>query len=88
MTAVFELLPGDEVELGGQRAVFIAAVPHPCWPRLRLVIWRLDDGSWSLDALAARQDVGEAAASSAAGRRARVQAAFSGGGRGAAAWTR
>jgi hypothetical protein len=78
MTAVSELLPGDRAELGGQGAVFIAAVPHPCWPRLRLVIWRLDDGSWSLDALAARQEIGEAAASGAGERWARVRAAFSG----------
>jgi hypothetical protein len=39
-------------------AVFVARTEHPIWPHLQLVIWRMDDGSWSHDALLARQDVG------------------------------
>lgn len=57
-TKVNELRPGDEVIFGGGRATFVATEPHPKYPSLRLVIWRLDDGSWSLDALDPWQVVG------------------------------
>ena len=59
---VADLTPGDlfDVPFRGGTAVFVAQVdPHPIWPYLRLVIWRMGDGSWSHDALDARQDVGE-----------------------------
>lgn len=60
MTALSELRPGDEVHQDGQSAVYVAQVTHPVWPDLKLVIWRMRDGSWSHDALAPHQDVGEA----------------------------
>jgi hypothetical protein len=63
MSHVYELLPGDVVEndwIGGpKRACFVAQTEHPVWPSLQLVIWRMDDGRWSHDALDARQEVGE-----------------------------
>ncbi len=57
---VYSLLPGDVVSMGGRQAVFVTHTGHPIWPKLRLVTWRLDDGSWSHDALAIHQEVGEA----------------------------
>jgi hypothetical protein len=63
MTKVSELTPGDSVTLrwhdGPRTAVFVAQTPHPIWSHLQLVIWRLHDGSWSLDALDPAQDVGQ-----------------------------
>lgn len=62
MTAVQDLEPGDVVDgpAGMGSATFIAACPHPFYPGLMLVIWRMDDGSISLDALRESQDVGQA----------------------------
>jgi hypothetical protein len=59
MARVNRLLPGDKVSQGGRSAVFITACPHPVWEGLRLVIWRMDDDSLSLDALRGDQDVGQ-----------------------------
>lgn len=59
MTRVDRLIPGDLVTNGGMSATYVQQTVHPIWPRLRLVIWRTDNGQWSLDALAAAQDVGE-----------------------------
>ena len=56
---VADLRSGDVVEQGGDLACFIAEQQHPLWPHLRLVTWRLDGGGWSVDALDARQVVGE-----------------------------
>jgi hypothetical protein len=53
-------MPGQIVEVGGRSATFVGAMPHPIWPVLRLVIWKMDDGEWSHDALDSRQWVGEA----------------------------
>jgi hypothetical protein len=62
MTQVSELTPGDLVTLpshtGPRSAVYVTQAQHPIWPNLQLVIWRLHDGSWSLDALDTNQDVG------------------------------
>lgn len=52
-------MPGDVVVLSGMRGTHIVHTQHPIWPQLELVIWRLDDGSISFDALDPRQDVGE-----------------------------
>lgn len=79
LTRVSELLPGDLVSQGGMQAVFITHCPHPVWPRLRLVIWRLDDGGWSHDALDADQDVGEAAPATSEERQHRLRAVLGGG---------
>jgi hypothetical protein len=57
---VGSLWPGDVIEMLGRRACFIAQTDHPLWPHLRLVVWRMDDGSWSHDALSVWQDVGRA----------------------------
>lgn len=58
---VIELRPGDKVEdpWSRTRHTFVAQCPHPLYAGLRLVIWRLSDGTWSHDALSAQQDVGE-----------------------------
>lgn len=52
MNRVADLLPGDVHRLGGGRwGVHVAQLPHPLYPALRLVIWRLSDGTHSFDAL-------------------------------------
>jgi hypothetical protein len=73
-----ELTPGDLVTNAGvgMFAVFIARTTHPIWPQLQLVIWRLDDGSWSHDALDARQEVGEISPSNEADRSTRLRKAL------------
>lgn len=58
---VIDLQPGDLVTNGDMTAVFIARAKHPVWPVLTLVVWRLQDGTISLDALSAIQEVGEVA---------------------------
>lgn len=58
MSRVCELLPGDLVSQAGMSAVFVTHCPHPLYAGLRMVIWRMGDGSWSHDALDAGQDVG------------------------------
>jgi hypothetical protein len=58
MATVADLVPGDLVRNAGMEAVYVTQSPHPLYPGLRLVIWRLGDG-WSLDALDSRQEVGE-----------------------------
>lgn len=58
---VDQLLPGDVVTNAGTSATYIAQTDHPIWPRLRLVVWRMADGSWSHDALDPHQDVGTVA---------------------------
>lgn len=56
---VWDLMPGDLVSIAtGESAVFIQNAPHPIWPHLCLVVWKLDSGAWSHDALDARQVVG------------------------------
>lgn len=76
MAMVAELTAGDLVTNGGMSAVFIIRGPHPIWPGLALVIWRLDDGSWSFDALDFHQDVGDVTLP--AGRQERLRAALLG----------
>lgn len=58
---VNDLTPGDIVDNGITSATFIERTTHPIWPALMLVVWRMPDGSWSLDAFSARQDVGDVA---------------------------
>lgn len=65
---VNDLQPGDMVTLGGMSAVFIARTDHPLWPVLQLVVWRLDDGTASFDALSPDQEVGELAPATRAER--------------------
>jgi hypothetical protein len=55
---VSELVPGDVIEFSGSRGLYIAQAEHPIWPALRLVVWRLEGGGWSHDALHPHQDVG------------------------------
>ncbi|HEX6869935.1 MAG TPA: hypothetical protein VF163_02455 [Micromonosporaceae bacterium] len=74
MTTVTDLVPGD-LTAG---SVFVAQCPHPIWPHLRLVIWQLADGSWSLDALDPRQDVGRVELSTPEQRMDRLRAALLG----------
>lgn len=60
MTArVIDLQPGDHVTNGGESAVFIVRTQHPVWAVLQLVVWRLQDGTASFDALSPDQEVGE-----------------------------
>ena len=66
---VYELVPGMTFKPAvGDTAVFIQRAPHPLWPNLQLVIWRMygsgpsgdaDAPWWSHDALSAEQDVGD-----------------------------
>lgn len=57
---VSELTPGDTIKaFAGLQATYVAQTEHPIWPWLRLVVWRMPDGSWSHDALSPQQDVGE-----------------------------
>lgn len=82
MAAVMELRPGDEVTLpapeGPCTGVFVAEAAHPLYFGLRLVVWRLDSGEWSHDALSPRQDVGAVTPSSADERAARLRAVLLG----------
>jgi hypothetical protein len=50
---LYELTPGNMVEIPSLgRSVFVGMIsPHPLYPDLALVIWRMDNGTWSLDAL-------------------------------------
>lgn len=75
---VRDLQPGDVVVHGGESATFVAQTEHPIWPHLRLVIWRLRDGSWSHDALASGQEIGVALPATAAERRTSLRAALLG----------
>jgi hypothetical protein len=59
MATVECLLPGDLIGKGGQKGLYLGQGIHPVWPQLKLVIWRLEDGSLSFDALSRMQDVGE-----------------------------
>ena len=61
MTTVRERAPGDVVDGPGEMsATFIAATEHPIYGGLKLVTWRMSDGSVSLDALSPFQYVGDA----------------------------
>lgn len=56
---VAQLTPGDLIgSAAGRTALYITQSEHPIWPSLRLVIWRLSDGTWSFDALSSQQEVG------------------------------
>lgn len=59
MTTVRELVPGFVVVLDDRSATYITQTQHPIWPQLQLVIWRLANGSFSLDALSPHQHVGD-----------------------------
>jgi len=76
MAIVHELRPGDEVTLGDQKALFIASGIHPKYKALRLVIWKLTDGTWSLDALRWNQEVGEIVLATPQAKWQAVQEAF------------
>lgn len=65
---VIDLQPGDLVTLGDRSAVFIVQAEHPLWPVLQLVVWRLDDGTASFDALSSIQEVGDVAPATRAER--------------------
>lgn len=81
MTRLIELFPGDEVQIAGTSAVFVASSsPHPLFPALTLVVWRLDDGSWSHDALSVLQDVGTRVPSTPAERITRLRRVLLGSG--------
>lgn len=58
MARVSDLMPGNKVTLLNRSAVFIARTEHPLWPHLQLVVWKMDDGTWSHDALNIDQHVG------------------------------
>lgn len=61
---VMDLHPGDKVRIADQEGILISTVsPHPLYPHLWLVIWRMIGGRiqerWSHDALNPLQDVGQ-----------------------------
>jgi len=60
---VAELVGGDVVSSAGRSATFIGRSDHPRYPGMQLVVWRLDDGTVSLDALDSRQVVGDVVSS-------------------------
>lgn len=76
MTRVADLQPGDLVTQGGESAVFIVSTQHHAYRALRLVIWRLDDGTISADALAYIQEVGEVTTATPRERYDRLMAAL------------
>lgn len=78
MSRIYELTPGDLVTNADMSAVFVARTEHPIWPHLQLVIWRMDGGSWSHDALDARQDVGLIRLATAEERASRLRDALRG----------
>jgi hypothetical protein len=83
MRATVETLrPGQVVSIPelGLSATFVQQAPHPIWPNLRLVIWKMADGSWSHDALDPRQDVGEIEPATPEALLANLRAALLGGG--------
>jgi hypothetical protein len=75
---VTDLRPGDLVTNGGDSAVHITHTEHPAWPVLQLVVWRLQDGTISLDALSPDQEVGDVTAATLAERIDRLVAAVRG----------
>jgi uncharacterized protein (DUF779 family) len=77
-TTVAELVPGDLVVNTHRSAVFIARTQHPLWPHLQLVIWHLHEPGyeWSLDALDARQEVGDITPASDEDRAMRLRSAL------------
>jgi len=62
---VYDLIGGDVVELGDHSATFIGRSNHPKYEGLALVIWKLDDGTFSFDALSYWQEVGKLISDSA-----------------------
>lgn len=79
MTRIEELLPGNLVTAEfGRSATFVARCTHPLWPHLQLVTWKMDDGTWSHDALDHRQEVGDVEPSTFAQRQERLKAALLG----------
>lgn len=55
------LTPGSVIQvMETEKATCIGVIEmHPVWPQLSLVIWVLEDGTVSLDALHPKQDVGK-----------------------------
>jgi hypothetical protein len=60
MMRVVDLRPGQYIELLGQGATFVVMTAHPLDQGMALVIWKLDNGTWSFDSLSPLQDVGGA----------------------------
>jgi hypothetical protein len=81
MAMVWELQPGDLVRQDDtdMEATFITNTPHPLFHGLQLVIWKMPDGSWSLDALRGDQEIGHVVESTRAEREARLRGALLGG---------
>jgi hypothetical protein len=59
LATVSRLQPGDLVFNGADSAVFVTSTPHPFWPSMQLVLWKMNDGTWSHDALVSYQEVGK-----------------------------
>jgi hypothetical protein len=77
MIKVCELVPGMRVN-GLKTATFVAQTEHPIWQRLQLVIWKVDEQGWSLDALDYQQVVGEAVPSTLRQRQENLRRALTG----------
>jgi hypothetical protein len=77
---VLHLVPGMEIPspLPGPNPIFIARCSHPFYEGFQLVIWRLGDGTISLDALSVMQDVGIPVESTYGDRRANLKKALHG----------
>jgi hypothetical protein len=56
---VLDLVPGDLIRNVDREALYVEQAPHPLYRGMQLVIWKLADGTWSLDALYIYQETGE-----------------------------
>jgi hypothetical protein len=75
---VQDLVGGDVIDIGGRRGTFIGRSDHPTYRGLQLVVWKLDDGTWSFDALSPVQHVGELVSARGAENVARLRSTVSG----------
>ena len=78
MSELNELIPGDKVVLSGMAAVFIGLGHSAAYPGLATVVWRLDDGTISIDSLRFNQDVGQVVFTESPARRQRLLDALNG----------
>ncbi len=59
MARVRDLIPGDRVAVGPTSGIYITRAAHPRYVGLQLVVWRMDSGELSYDALSEAQEVGD-----------------------------
>jgi hypothetical protein len=73
VTRVIDLIPGDLIHFSGRSSVFVARTEHPYYLGFAMVIWRMDQGDWSHDALLPNQELsGEVESATDEERRSRL----------------